>query len=428
MSKNALKFNNLLTNTNYEAIITLDDGSGEEKQVRRITIKTPPFLPSLKSFFPQSTTAKNLTNDQKTTPTITYPTYTSETTHTFKIVNISVDLGKDDGPRCTTANGVTRAWDPNTNHLKNKCTITITFDSAPNPELAKQNSITNIATPLYDIFTDLSTGVSWNGKKMKIIRNWNTLDPSLTTTDQYIKPTTGDYKKVYGFWDSDVFKVLYDLSKKSKKSDYWRCVKNGYIQYSTSKKHPGHSTGGVTTNTFTLDTTLNTTVPSGIIANTINDYDGGIVDYIYFFVNQKDGDKNINNDKWYYFDNYINTITPASVNGPISGSKGYIQIRGDKIIGTFPKTVGDGNSQISKNDLKTRPISASAKIFSGSQTATENKYDSGKFGTKQFNVKFAVVRYISKDGGKTWTGTPMPNIGKESALYNLSSTEVIGAI
>jgi hypothetical protein len=421
MTTKALQKSDLLVNSDYELVVSLDDGGSEDnKQVRRITLKTPKYISKLSNYSTESSISKNLRKDTRYTAEVNYPAYTSSTTYTFNLDDISVDLGQPTRP------GPLFGYDPKAKSNQNKCTIILTF-SGVKGDIDKKllNTIQNVANPLYDVLTDLSTGVTVSGKTIKIVRNWNALDPSLIDIDQYTVKN-----KKWGFWTSDIFKALYSLSvsKNVKEDTYWKAVKNSYIQYSIDQTHKGHTDEATTNTTYSLDTILNTNVPAGIIANTINDYNNGVVDYIYFLVNQG-GTKN--DDRWWYFDNDLSSITQAANGSRISGNKGYIKIVNEEIVyGKLPKEIGSGNDKISTAMLKNRPISASAKVYSGSASPKDGKYTDDTFPKIPLNIRFAVARYV-KGSDNIWRGSWMPNLSKTANKKEVSemfsTTEIIGA-
>lgn len=417
MRTQALQASNLLVNTDYELIVSLDDGGSEDnKQVRRITLKTPKYISKLSNYSTESSISKNLRKDTRYTAEVNYPAYTSSTTYTFNLSNISVDLGYPTNPG---------QYNPKAKASQNKCTIILTFTGKGNIDEKLLNTIQNVANPLYDVFTDLTTGVTVTGKTIKIVRNWNTLDSSLLDTSQYTLRS-----RKWGFWTSDIFKALYSLSvsKDVKKDTYWKALENSYIQYSIDTTHKGHTDEAITNTTYSLDTILNTNIPAGILANTINDYNNGVVDYFYFLVNQ--GGKK-NDDRWWYFDNDLSSITQAASGARISGNKGYIKIVNDVIVyGKSPKQIGAGNDKISTALLKSRPISASAKVYSGSASPIDGKYTDDTFPKIPLNIRFAVVRYV-KGSDNIWRGNFIPNLSdtanKKEVSEIFSNTEIIGA-
>jgi hypothetical protein len=450
MGTKALTFENLDVNANYEVTISLDDGGDDDnKQVRKFTLKTPKFISRLSQYISESSISKNLRGDTVATSAIEYPGYTEYTEHTFRIVDISVDLG-----RITKSGHDYEEYNPNAPQPEHKCKITVTFDRG-GLDIKQFTTVNNVATPLSDIFMDLTSGVTFssNNKIMTITRNWGDLDPSITSTADWIykgATTVSVYKRhgKYGFWNSDIFKALHSLSKASdvKKDPYWGTVKNGYIQYTTEKTVPAHTKKGTSTTTYTLDTILNTNLPSGIVANTIDEYDNGVVDYFYFFVNQG-GAKN--DGKWWYFDNDLTTIKPSANGGRISGSKGYIMFK-DGLIDTgkdkdgkykssnggqpkdinTSKKLNSAKTELYVGRLENRTLSANCNLFSGSNTPKSGKYTDATFPKMPVNIRFAVVRYV-KGSDNIWRGKWMPNLAssptKQETRDIMSSIEIIGA-
>jgi len=448
MGTKALTFTDLDVNANYEVTVSLDDGGDDDnKQVRKFTLKTPKFISRLSQYISESSTSKNLRGDTVTTSAIEYPGYTEYTEHTFRIVDISVDLGTPTSFKCT-ADDINRPYyNPNASKAENKCKITVTFDRG-GVDIKQFTTVNNVATPLSDIFMDLTSGVTFssNNKIMTIIRNWGDLDPSLTSENDWKYVGNANLKNAqrkgkYGFWDSDIFKALHSLSKASdvKKDPYWGTVKNGYIQYTTEKTTPAHTKKGTSTTTYTLDTILNTTLPSGIVANTIDEYDNGVVDYFYFFVNQ--GGNN-NDGKWWYFDNDLTTIKPSANGGRISGSKGYLMFKdglidrskssnsGDPKDINTSKKLSNAKTQLYVGRLENRGLSANCNLFSGSNTPKSGKYTDATFPKIPVNIRFAVVRYV-KGSDSIWRGKWMPNLAstptKQETRDIMSSIEIIGA-
>jgi hypothetical protein len=446
MGTKALTFTDLDVNANYEVTVSLDDGGDDDnKQVRKFTLKTPKFISRLSQYISESSTSKNLRGDTVTTSAIEYPGYTEYTEHTFRIIDISVDLG-----RITKSGHDFEEYKPNSKAPEHKCKITVTFDRG-GVDIKQFTTVNNVATPLSDIFMDLTSGVTFssNNKIMTITRNWTELDPSITSTADWIykgATTVPVYKRhgKYGFWNSDIFKALHSLSTASdvKKDPYWGTVKNGYIQYTTEKTVPAHTKKGTSTTTYTLDTILNTSLPSGIVANTIDEYDNGVVDYFYFFVNQGKTGKHPNDDIWWYFDNTLTTIKPSANGGRIKGSKGYIKFKNGIIDVSnssnkgLPKTINtskklnNAEKELWVGSLESRTLSANCNLFSGSSTPASGKYTDANFPKIPINIRFAVVRYILGSDGK-WTGKWMPNLAttptKQEVKDIMSSIEVIGA-
>lgn len=99
MTTKALQKSDLLVNSDYELIVSLDDGGSEDnKQVRRITLKTPKYISKLSNYSTESSISKNLRKDTRYTAEVNYPAYTSSTTYTFNLADISVDLGQPTRP------------------------------------------------------------------------------------------------------------------------------------------------------------------------------------------------------------------------------------------------------------------------------------------------------------------------------------------
>ena len=457
MGTKALKFTDLDVNANYQVIVSLDDGGVDtNKEVRTFTLKTPKFISRLSQYISESSTSKNLRGDTVTTSAIEYPGYTEYTEHTFRIVDISVDLGQITGHRDEAPVDNNRPlYNPKATTSEHKCKITITFDRG-GLDTNQLNSINNIRSPLSDIFYDLKTGVTFSSDKkiMTITRNWNELDPALTSSSDWkyrgnIILANAGRKGKYGFWDSEIFNVLHSLSKVDNVKahpELWTYVKDGYVQYTTEHTYPKHTKKGTSTTTYTLDTILNTNLPSGIVANTIDEYDNGVVDYFYFFVNQ--GGKN-NDGKWWYFDNDLTTIKPSANGGRISGSKGYLMFK-DGLIDTgkdkdgkdkssnggqpkdinTSKKLSSAKTELYVGRLENRALSANCNLFSGSSTPASGKYTDANFPKIPVNIRFAVVRYV-KGSDNIWRGKWMPNLAstptKQETRDIMSSIEIIGA-
>lgn len=448
MGTKALTFTDLEVNANYEVTVYLDDGIDDDnKQVRKFTLKTPKFISRLSQYMTESSISKNLRGETVTTSSIEYPAYTAYTEHNFTIVDISVDLGQITGHKNETTDNNRPLYNPQAHTHEHKCKITITFDRG-GLDANQFNTINNIRSPLSDIFSDLKTGVTFSSDKkiMTITRNWNQLDPSLTSSSDW-KYKGWDIlineqrKGKYGFWDSEIFNVLHSLSKVNNVKAHpnlWTYVKDGYVQYTTEHTYPKHTKKGDSTTTYTLDTILNTSLPAGIIANTIDDYDNGVVDYFYFFVNQ--GGEN--DDKWWYFDNGLSTITASANGGRIKGSKGYLMFKdglidrskssnnGDPKNINTSKKLSNAKTQLYVGGLENRTLSANCNLFSGSSTPASGKYTDANFPKIPVNIKFAVVRYVKGSDDK-WRGKWMPSLAssptKQETRDIMSSTEIIGA-
>lgn len=443
MSTEALKKQGLLANSNYEVIISLDDNSGEDKQVRRFTLSTPKYIQKLSYYLPESSISKSFKTDTKYNTAIEYPEYTSSTTYNFVLDNIEIDMGTPTHPAFSPSPRYyptpTYKIPPNPQEFKSpkeaKCTITLTFKGDGDIDKSLYGSLQGVLDPFYNLLTDTS-GVTVKGKTIKISRWWNDIDPTILFGDSWRQAKSGQNQGKYGFWDSSTYRILRSISDSDdvKKNEYWKKLKNIYIQYTTDTFHKGKTVDPKDEITYSLDTTLNTKIPAAVITNTIDDYDNGVVDYFYFFVRQQ-GTKN-----WWYFDNNLSTINPAANGGKITGKKGWIRITGNRVYHKDTNTVAkekkpvqkvtDPTTQIAISSLQNRSATASAYVFSGSKTLLEGKkFSDNNFPNLPLEIKFAVVRYVRDDSGN-WTGKWMPNLlstyGIQEASEILSGTEIIG--
>ena len=435
MSKTrALIKRQLDSNTDYEVIVTLDDDGEENKQVRRFTIKTPVFYSSLRDYISETKVSKQISTDEHTSTKIVYPKYTVTTTDTWTIKSIDVkSMGKP--------NIGSTGYDPtNKSKKESKFEIELKF-SHPTKKLPKLSDITlieNVGDPFTNLFLNKDGWkIDEDKKTVTISKFWCEVDTELDNKSDWTKKADG-----YGFWGSKIWVGLNSLNKATnfKTNPYWTALSSAYIQVTNSHDVSKPPVGGETTRQHTLSSTIDTNIPAFIVGNSMNDYSKAkVVDYFYFFVNQQ------GSDKWWYFDENLNSITPAKINlssdskSEIIGSKGYITIdKNNNINGnSFPPVkkvvtkVTDKTKEISKAQLKSRPISANANVYSGiSKKYNIDSPPKSKFPIISFNIRFGIVRYISTDNGVTWTGKWMPSLNNtdknKEALKILSRPEIVG--
>lgn len=437
----ALQHTKLEPNTNYEVIITLDDGKGKlDKESRRFTMTTPKYIPLLSNYHTESFVSKSLQKDTKTTPGVAGYSYSLAKTYTFTLSNITVDIGTPTNKRSDATegrlthrnlNGKVQDYDPTSTDKTHQCKIQATFTGTVdfNKAQVKATGVKNISDPIAFILSNIkNSDIDVNNRTITIYKKWIDIDPAIDSFDKWT--LKGDD---WGFWNSPAFKILYDFDKTvggAKKSKYWNYVSNAYIQYTTDDTKTVAKVDGTTTVTWALDSVLSSSIPAGILANTIKDYEHGVVDYFYFFVNQK------GSDTWWLFDNDITTITQATKKSLIKGNKGSFKIVNGKLdpdpYCVFPKVIVDGAvtnkvTQLSKTDLKNRPISATAKVYSASATSKDDTLTNNTFPDVPLNITFAIVRY-TKDASGNWKGVFMPRVDAKNMASNiLSATEVIGA-
>jgi len=454
MSKTrALVKRQLDSNTDYEVTVTLDDDGQENKQVRRFNLKTPFFYSVLSDYSSETKVSKQLSISEHTNTLVETPEYTVTTTDTWLLSGISVSsMGIPNG-------STVKKYDPSPKNSKDifynknsKFNIVLTFSHKDNkklPKLADINSIQNVGNPFINLFLNKDGWtVDEDKRTITISKYWQEVDNELLKNTSNINAThtwRPNSSKKYGFWDSDVWVGLHELDAAKTnfaKNRFWTALSSAYIQVINTRTIHSTSSGGETTRQHSLGSTIDTNIPAFIVANSMNDYKKArVVDYFYFFVNQS------GTHEWFYFDNDLQSITPAKINlgeikSKIAGSKGSFSIKGNNITGPLDSKglpvikkvvdrVTNKETQISKTQLQARSNSASANLFAGTSAVYDIKKPiSTKFPIITFNIRFGIVRYTSADDGKTWSGKWMPPLTNsdkvKEATKILSRPEVVG--